>query len=408
MKLKSCLILFFFYFISNSIHAQNDSTQLGTEQAIQNLRDSLRNIRLSIGEIKRDLTFSGTRIIDREVLDSAMGTLIIHGYVGSYYALYSDSIKAGRYQQFPTEAPTGNTIGLDIAQIGMRYVSERTHANLTLHTGDIPASCWSSKFNFIQEANAGFRIAKRLWLDMGFFRTHIGLESIQPRENITSSIAITSYFEPYFMSGAKLTYKANEKLYIQANVFNSFNTFIETNDRKAIGISTLYEPTEYLSITFNSLLNDNHPIDSNQTLTRIYNNFYLVWRKERWTIGCEANLGLEEAKKNVGTHGWKGMCSSLLAAKYSFGHGFSGYGRLDYFSDPHEILTGPVYNDFHKLIGLQVASYTAGMEWKPSAVSYVRIESRWVQTAAHQPIFYLDQIPNRNRYEGSLTMGVWF
>ncbi|MEZ4720981.1 MAG: hypothetical protein R2813_03785 [Flavobacteriales bacterium] len=55
------------------------------------------------------------------------------------------------------------------------------------------------------------------------------------------------------------------------------------------------------------------------------------------------------------------MYSSLLAAKYKLHEVVYPYGRIDYFSDPDELLTGPIYNDFHKLIGLEMLSYTGGL-----------------------------------------------
>jgi hypothetical protein len=35
----------------------------------------------------------------------------------------------------------------------------------------MPRSTWSTTFNFVQEANAGVRLGKKLG-DAGFFRTH--------------------------------------------------------------------------------------------------------------------------------------------------------------------------------------------------------------------------------------------
>ena len=201
-----------------------------------------------------DITFSGTKINPYSMEYDTTGRLQINGYLDIYYAYYSDSTNANGYSKFPTIAPRNNQIGLNILQLSVKYNSNLFHGTITIFGGDCPKSSWSEHLNFIQEANIGFKVVKKLWLDAGFFRTHIGLESIQPRENITMSLATTTYFEPYFLSGLKLTWQQSEKLAFQINSFNSFNQFIESNKNKAFGMSVAYSPTKKLSGSFSSIL----------------------------------------------------------------------------------------------------------------------------------------------------------
>src|ERR1043165_1089031 len=100
--------------------------------------------------------------------------LNISGYADAYLAYYTDSLPSGAFQQFPTYAPRSGQIGLNIAQLSVTYKTDRIRSNITLHYGDIPRSAWSPDFRVIQEANAGIHLHKKLWVDMGFFRTHIG------------------------------------------------------------------------------------------------------------------------------------------------------------------------------------------------------------------------------------------
>jgi hypothetical protein len=205
--LKTTLFLSLLSFISMA-QLKPDSTAVNQEEVsienafdmIHHLEDTTQKIQLVVGHLNQDLTYSGTRLIGRESTDS-LSQLTTSGYVSTYIAHYSDSVAIGSYEKFPTVAPYSDAFSINIAQLSTRFVSQGARANLTLQYGDIPNSAWSSRFTNIQEANAGIRLVPRLWLDAGFFRTHIGLESIQPRENIASSIAVITYYEPYLMSG---------------------------------------------------------------------------------------------------------------------------------------------------------------------------------------------------------------
>jgi hypothetical protein len=111
------------------------------------------------------------------------------------------------YEKFPTSAPRSEAFGLNIAQLTAKFAAEKVRGVFTMHYGDIPQSAWSTQFNMIQEANVGIAFGKKIWLDGGFFRTHLGCESIQPRENMNIGVALTTYYEPYFLSGIKLSYQ---------------------------------------------------------------------------------------------------------------------------------------------------------------------------------------------------------
>ncbi|MFL5753059.1 MAG: outer membrane beta-barrel protein, partial [Bacteroidia bacterium] len=348
-----------------------------------------------------NLTFTGTRISEKEGEFDPSGKITYSGYISAYYAYYTDSSGISGYQKFPTVAPRNNQLGLNIVQLSAKYQSQKVRGMFTLHYGDIPQSAWSPQFNLVQEANVGFRLLKKLWFDAGFFRTHIGLESIQPRENITVSLATTTYFEPYFMSGAKLTWQPNDKLTLQLNAFNGFNAFVETNRNKAFGASMVYQPNEHFTLTFNTITCDESPDHFPRKQQRIYNNLHVVYKGKNLTIGAEANFGAEQHSRLKDTNATATMFSALLAVKYRIKKGFSIYGRGEYFSDDNEILTGPLENDDHKFIGLNIAGITLGFEEKLIYNSYIRLEGRYLTTLKpDEKIFYYQSYSTNERYEG--------
>lgn len=354
-----------------------------------------------------DLTFTGTRMNPYHQEYDTTGKIKVSGYIDTYYSYYTDTLGAGGYAKFPTSSPKNNQFGINILQISAKYESNRMRGIATLFYGDIPLSAWSQNLNLIQEANVGFRIYKKLWIDAGYFRTHIGLESIQPRENITTSIAMTTYFEPYFLSGAKLTWQQSDKWIYQVNVFNGFSTFIETNKNKAIGFSICYAGKQWMH-TLNSIVCDEYPSNTPQDHFRHYTNYIGVFKTNHIVLGLEGNFGYQQNSRLNNPNKTAYIFSGIVAFKYRFTHFIAAYTRAELFSDPDEILTGPIENENHNLTGLDILGGTLGFEYKPIPNAFFRIESRVLRTKASERIFYYNNHSNNVRWEGIASIGLWF
>ena len=355
-----------------------------------------------------DLTFSGTRIDPYSQEYDTTGKVVFTGYLDTYYAHYSDTVNENGFVKFPTIAPRNNQFGLNIFQLSAKYNSNRFRSTMTIFGGDCPKSSWSEFFNFVQEANAGFRLYKKLWLDAGFFRSHIGLESIQPRENMTMSEATATYYEPYFLSGVKLTWNQSEKLAFQLNAFNAFNQFVETNKNKAIGFSLAYTPKSSITANFSTIICDESPSSLKYNRMRIYNNFCYTYKVKYLVIGLEANFGIQSNSQLIDSTKVASIFSGIVAIKYRFTPIWATYTRGEVFSDPNEILTGPVMNSNHQLVGLDVIGGTVGIEWKPIPNSYFRLESRYLHTKSDENLFFFKDRSSNQRFEFIVGFGVWF
>lgn len=361
-------------------------------------KDSLR-----LQEYK-DMTFYYMQMFPRD--SSAPKGFTLSGYVDAYYAWYSDEVGAGNYQKFPTAAPISNNFGLNMLLLNAKYASDKVRGTFTMHYGDIPEAAWSPVHNNIQEANIGFKLGKRMWFDVGYFRTHLGFESIQPRENITASVATTTYYEPYYLSGVKLSYAVTDKLSVVVNAFNGFNSFVATSHAKTIGASVNYEPSEKLFITYNNLISD----EGNTTSKiRVYHNLYGAYRGDRWDIGAELNFGSQQQSKLTDTTQTAYMFSSLLAVRYKIKRNrFAIYARAEIFEDANELLTGPVQNANHQLVGLNLLGGTFGAQFKATPNSYLRLEYRGMMTTEKETIFTTNGKPRHQRNEVVASCGVWF
>jgi hypothetical protein len=363
-------------------------------------KDSLRKKKLNFLFGKdSNLVFSGTKVVEK--MDTSENPkLTISGYLSAYIAHYDDEITKGEFVQFPTICPRNDQFGLNMAMISMEYRSRNLRSNLVFHYGDIPASSWPAEFNLIQEAHAGFRIYKNLWLDAGFFKTHIGLESFQPRENVTSSMAILTFYEPYYLSGAKLTYELSSKFLVQLNAFNGYNEYIDNNKNKALGFSAVYNPIENLSITYNFLTCDETPDNQPVKHQRYYNNLYATLKMRKLDVGIEMNYGLQDRTLISDPTKQASMKSGLIVVEYNINPKFSIYAREEYFSDPNKILS------FDNNIGNYIYGTTGGIEIKPYKNIALSLESRMLHSdnlIFKQGSFYTNQ-----RLEFIACMDVWF
>ncbi len=391
-----------------NVWAQEDSTQYKINERLKAIENDLKT-NPNLKKEYVDLTFYYSQVF-RNMADSQRTQgFKLSGYIDAYLAHYSDQLKVGEFQKFPTSSPISNAFSLNMAMVSASYQNEKARGVVTLHGGDIAACAWSSKYNFIQEANAGLKLFKNTWLDAGFFRTHLGFESIQPRENIGTSIALTTYYEPYYLSGAKLTHYLNKKISLQVSAFNGFNTYVAINKKKAFGFSAIYEPNSHLIATYNILISDNSSDTIQYNQQRIYQNFYIAFKTKRLNVGFEGNFGIQQNTGLVDSTKSAMMYSMLLAVKYKFKQGkYAAYGRVEVFNDKDEILTGPVINQYHTLVGLHAFGATVGMEYKPINNAFLRLESRYLHLWNNENIFYTNGTYTNVRLEVIGSLGVWF
>jgi hypothetical protein len=333
----------------------------------------------------------------------------ISGYADAYYARYSDSVGVGNYQKFAAISPRSKEFGLNVIQLTAQYVAPKVRAIATLHYGDIPASAWSPVFNIIQEANAGVKLGKKVWLDAGFFKTHIGTEALLPKDNIISSLSVITVYEPWFQTGVKLSYLPNDKFVFCFHLLNGYNTFVENNSKKSFGITFSYAINDKASIGYYNLIGDELPDSVKGSHVRILNNLvfnYQFTPKLKALIGVDyigqQNSGLMDNSK------FASLYSAIVTLKYQQAPRFGYYGRFEMFNDEEGFLAGVIKDANNNLTGYKSTGFTLGLEGKPTDNSYIRLEGRDLMMDDAQKIFITDGKNTNARYEGMICVGVWF
>ncbi len=338
---------------------------------------------------------------------SKVSPLTISGYVDAYYASYTDSVGQGKFQKFPTTSPRSNSIGLNMALINVKYTTDKVRAVVGLHYGDIVKSSWDKNYQFIQEAYAGIRLCKKLWVDAGFFRTHVGTEGLFAKENITSSVAVGTFNEPYYEAGLRLNYNPTDKLAFSFYLLNGYNVYEDNNNKKSFGMLATYAFNDYLNIGYSNYIGDDAPIGDSLSRLRTYHNFFLNFSKNKFKMQIGGDFGTQ---MNSDTTGKKmaTMFSALATFRYAFTSKFGIYTRGEIFNDPTGFLAGKVPDKTGKQTGYKLWGATAGLEYKPTDNSYMRLEARQLQCDANQEAFHWNGKSQSGRQEIMFHMGFYF
>jgi len=333
--------------------------------------------------------------------------LSFSGYTDFYYALFTDSLGPNALQQVATVSPRSHRFGINIAQFGAHYNAEKVRGNLILHYGDIAEATWDPNFPMLQEANMGFRLSKGWWIDGGFFTTHIGTEGFLPKDNFTSTTAVATFNEPFYQSGARLSYEGSDKFQAQLWVLSGYNFFLDANNAKSVGIYLSYMPKENLTFTYTNLFGRESTDGVTPRQFRTYHNAYVNYNPTDklyfifgGDLGTQTNSSLENASESAL------MYNALLTTRYQFTEKFSLTGRAEVFNDESGFISG-TYSTVSGEQGLQLNGYTLSTEYKPTSNSYIRLESRYIQTIDELEIFNNEE-PINQRLEGMITMGFFF
>lgn len=343
-----------------------------------------------------------------EESDSTKAKILISGYVDAYYASYSDQVGNGNFQKFPSISPRSNQFGLNTAQVTAQYDAAKTRGIITVHFGDIAKGAWSATYNNIMEAHAGILLCKNVWLDAGFFRTHFGTEGLLPKENITSSVSVNTFYEPYFESGVRLSYTPNAKLTIYLYGLNTYGVYEENNNHKSFGALITYALSDKGNIGYSNYIGDDTPTDVYGSHTRIHQNVFLNYQYKKLKMQIGGDYCMQANSKITDTTASASMMSGVAALKYQLNPKYAVYGRFEWFSDPDGFMGGIIIDKQFKATGYKLTGITLGAEFKPTPETYLRLEGRSLQMDKNQEIFYWNDKAQSQRLEVLVNLGITF
>ncbi len=342
----------------------------------------------------------------QKFMDKVDKALTVSLYVDAYYAFYTDSLGPGDYQKFPSVSPRSNQFGLNVAHLMFHYETDKARAHFALHYGDIQRSAWAGN---VMEAQVGVRLCKKLWVDAGMFRTHVGAEGLMPKENLASSIAIPTYFEPYFQAGVRLNYNPHEKVALYLFALNGYNIYEDNNSKKSFGALVTYALSDKGNIGYSNYIGDDTPKHADSVShCKVYQNVFFNYQVKKLKIQVGTDVAVQKNSDISEPDKSAVMFSGLASLKYGACSKFFIYARGEFFQDPQGFMSGVMTDKTGKSTGLKIYGATLGVEYDPTDNTYVRLEGRQLMADKDQEIFYWDEEYRAWRFETMLHMGVSF
>lgn len=335
---------------------------------------------------------------EENTLSDFLKNFKISAGVDFYYAYDSDKEK--NLREFSISSPYRDEFRLNLAQISLNYNSDILRGIVTLHYGDIPESVWLTNNPAIQEANIGFSPAEGLWIDAGYFLTHIGSETF-PSKYYFSTMTLPSYYQPFYQSGIRAIYDFSKKFSAAVHLLNGYHLIEDNNKNKSAAVEISYTPIEFVNIRYNNIIGNEQPSGSAGKLN-FFNNLVVSFTTPCGKLEGIADLdfGIQEKSSRYNPDDAGYTYGAILALKYNLTESFGTMLRGDFYQD----LDGVYSEDISQNItGIKGNGITLGFEYKPVERAYVRIEGRYLSIHNNQKLFHE---MNNSRTEVVLSGGL--
>jgi hypothetical protein len=240
-----------------------------------------------------------------------------------------------RYRSYTTQPYYTDELALNLAHLDATLSSERYRGRFAAQYGSSVEGNYAAEpdiaVRYIQEAFAGVRVSDALAIDAGVFLSHLGGESWISRDNFTPSRSLVADYSPYYEAGIRSIYTFSPKLRAELHLTRGWQNISAASD-PALGTLLTYQVTDATSITHNLFLGNQHG-------TRIFNDFVIrhSLSSKVNVLGCY-DLGVQN-RQTESTALWNGFS---LIAQYKLSDDLSIAGRVERFTDPHQVVAyGP-------------------------------------------------------------------
>ncbi|PKL76381.1 MAG: hypothetical protein CVV27_10565 [Candidatus Melainabacteria bacterium HGW-Melainabacteria-1] len=289
-------------------------------------------------------------------------------FVDTYYA-WDFNRPHDRERAFTTQPLRHNEFSLNLGLIEASYESEHVRGHFGLQTGSYVQSNLAAEPPLLQPifaASGGVRLWDGIWLDAGVMPSHIGAEAILSADNWTYSRSLVADYSPYFETGVKLSGSWGN-ISAAALLLNGWQNIQDNNASKALGTQLSWQANEHLSLNWSSFAGNEAP-DDQPAQWRLFNDFYAIYALlPQLDLMAVFDLGLQQRPAG-GMAPWWG---TSLQARWAFAPRWALAGRLEYFSDPEQILAETGTPN-----GFQAGGASLNLDYAFSPHALWRIEGR--------------------------------
>ncbi|HEY9165821.1 MAG TPA: porin [Candidatus Kryptonia bacterium] len=233
-------------------------------------------------------------------------------------------------------------------------------------TGTTTAS--ASTLNMLEQAylTAVVPVGSGLTVDVGKFATMMGYEVIESNGNWNYSRSLLfAWAIPYYHMGMRLTYPVASNFTVAVHIVNSWNTVIDNNKSKSVGLALNYSPSSTTTLTLNGMSGFEQTIGVPYGKKDVAELIVTQQLGDNLSLACDATYGRERVFGFLNM--WKGIA---LYGKYNLDSKSDVALRGEVYYDPYDY-TIPAA--FPKATFKEI---TATYEYRPWDPLIVRLEAR--------------------------------
>ena len=270
--------------------------------------------------------------------------LTLGAFVDSYVAF-----DAGRPpaldRQLTTQAARHAEFNLNLAHVELGLSHPRVRGRFALQAGTSVQANYAGEPRIgtlsgpdvsrsVQEATAGIRVHKTVWIDGGVFFSPYGAENWISRDNWTYTRSLIADNSPYYEAGVKATWQATPAFSAQLHVMNGWQNISETNRDKALGTRLDYRVGDRLAFGY-ALFAGNEQPDSLPSRLRLFHEVLVrATMHERVQLAATVDRGTQ-ARAGGGQDMWHG---GALLARITTGANSAVGLRAEWYHDPAQVI----------------------------------------------------------------------
>jgi hypothetical protein len=354
----------------------------------------------------------------------------VGGYIETFYS-WNFNQPGNQITEFRAFDNRHNSISLQALALDLSWHSPTIVAQVVVQSGLGPATYYAASeaksqgtalsaastpemWQHVQQAWIGWMPGQRkLTFEMGHFLSSIGPENMATYQNFHWSHSILYFGLPFYHLGARARWKINHRQSLQAGVYNGWNSAVDTNRGKSIGLDYRYA---HRDINFGASYFGGSERPKGAAEGPAWRHLFDVsarWNHGRFGALSQANAGVEPNRFGLSSWAALNLSSRLqLPGKVAFAARASGFYEHRARGNDGEFAAAITIPS--KYIG----SATLTSEWAPIRGFVCRLEGRYDRAA---PATYFGRdvqgsgseddpfIPSR-RDQLTLTLGVsaWF
>ncbi len=305
-------------------------------------------------------------LLSTQAAAQSSGKFTWSGYVEAYYSYDFNQPANHLRPDLLYNFKRHNEFNINLGLLQVSYEEENIRTTLGLMIGNYAQFNLADEPQWAQmiyEASVGFKLLDKLWLDVGVMPSHIGFESVIGADCWHLSRSLLAENSPYFLTGARFGYAANEKLNLTLWLTNGWQNVQRQarNQGLGMGLGVNYQPIHNLEINYSNYYG-NESVQPTYEI-RFFNNFYTQYTQGKWGTTIGLDYGLESTVFGQ-VNQWLGVTASL---RRTLGEKFKLAGRAEYYSDSQAVILTD---------GMQVSGLSTNLDYQVHPQGLIRLELR--------------------------------